>query len=693
MCGIFGYANFLTPQKKKDVAEKLINGLRRLEYRGYDSSGLCMQCNEGKNLKVFKSTGKVQKLSDYVGDQKEVNLDTAVINHIGIAHTRWATHGIPCEKNSHPISSDEQNQFVVVHNGIISNYIDIKNFLETRGHKFESDTDTECAAKLCLYFFEIAKRKSEPIEFVDIVKKVIKNCTGAYAFIFISSHFPNEMVAVRKSSPLLIGVQTGSKMSLGFFDVNFGSEKDDEPNSPLIAVSPGPELHNMSRGMTSFDLKTQSPEVAQLEVFIASDASAIIEHTRKVIFLEDDDIASIKNGNLMIHRPNSRGMDKGSSDIRKVDTLGTEMTQIMKGNYDHYMLKEIYEQTESVVNTMRGRVKFDNGTVVLGGLQQYLKNIKRSQRLIFVACGTSYHSALATRALFEELIDIPVSIELASDFIDRKCPIFRSDCIFFISQSGETADTIIAMRYCQERGALCVGVTNTVGSTISRETLCGIHINAGPEIGVASTKAYSSQFVALVLIALQMSQDNQSHLTRRKEIIEGLRNINELIKITLDLDSMIKEFLKKEMCDENNLLILGRGYQHATCLEGALKIKEVAYIHCEGILSGELKHGPLALVDDKIKIIILVTNDRLIDKTENAVQQILARNGKPIIICTKDISKNYPSLTQLPVPKTVDCLQGLLTIIPLQLISYHLAVTRGYDVDCPRNLAKSVTVE
>lgn len=699
MCGIFAYANFLTDKTKEEISDKLVNGLKRLEYRGYDSSGLCMQDTNG-DFKIFKTVGKVQNLENCVKNQKDIDLHQMITNHIGIAHTRWATHGKPSEVNSHPVRSDAENKFVVVHNGIISNHKDIRQFLESKGHIFESETDTECAAKLALHFYNDLKKRGMPHDFISVVKKVIKNCCGAYAFIFVSPFFPNEIVAVRKSSPLLIGVKTEIKMTLDFFDVNFGTEKDDEPNSPLLTNSISPvqpqspyEIDDITKGMNQFSLHAQTPKSSEMEIFIASDASAIIEHTKKVIFLEDDDIAYISNGNLMIHRPNSKKKDQGPSDIRKVNTLDTEIAQIMKGNFDHYMIKEIFEQTESVVNTMRGRVNYENETVCLGGLQQYLKNIKRSQRLIFVACGTSFHSSLATRSLFEELIDIPVSIELASDFVDRKCPIFRSDCVFFISQSGETADTILALKYCLERGALCVGITNTVGSTISRDTNCGVHINAGPEIGVASTKAYSSQFIALVLIALQLSQDNLSHKERRKEIIAGLNNISDLIKKTLELDDLLKEFATKDLAKDASLLILGRGYHHATCLEGALKIKEVAYIHSEGILTGELKHGPLALIDENINVLLIVTGDSLLSKTQNAVQQIIARKGNPIIICSKDISEQFGTLKTINVPYTVDCLMGLLTVIPLQLISYHLAVARGYDVDCPRNLAKSVTVE
>lgn len=724
---------------KRDISEILLNGLRRLEYRGYDSSGLSITNDSADGFRVFRSVGKVQSLADKVQSQNAVDLEKMVSSHIGIAHTRWATHGVPSEINSHPVSSDPENTFVVVHNGIISNHKDLRCYLTKKGYQFTTETDTECAAKLALYVYRDSLKKKQPKNFVEVVKKVIRHCTGAYAFIFISKAFPGELVAVRKSSPLLIGVKTDSKMTLDFFDVNFGTEKDDFPTSPLMSASvataseekdnkenvtatgsqkadasvygsqnelyatnsnaellgspnvKNTDVEEIARGIGSFSLQSQSPDPAAMEIFIASDASAIIEHTKKVIYLEDDDIAHISGGSLMIHRPNSKERDQGPSDIRKVNTLDTEIAQIMKGNYEHFMLKEIFEQTESVVNTMRGRINFDTKTVSLGGLSQFLKNIRRSQRLVFIACGTSYHSCLATRALFEELIDIPVAVELASDFVDRRGPVLRSDCVFFISQSGETADTIIAMRYCLERGALCVGITNTVGSTISRETHCGVHINAGPEIGVASTKAYSSQFIALVLIALQLSQDNLSHATRRLEIIEGLSEISAQIKKTLELSDKIKE-LAKSFTDAS-LLILGRGYHHATCLEGALKIKEVAYIHSEGILTGELKHGPLALVDDSINIIMIVTADGVMEKTLNALNQIKARNGSPMVICSKEIQHEFGGMNLIPIPNTVDCLTGLLAVIPLQLLSYYLANDRGYDVDCPRNLAKSVTVE
>lgn len=360
------------------------------------------------------------------------------------------------------------------------------------------------------------------------------------------------------------------------------------------------------------------------------------------------------------------------------------------------MQKEIFEQPESVVNTMRGRVNMNSATdlsVQLGGIGSYLNEIKRSRRLMFIACGTSYHSALATRQLLEELTELPVMVELASDFLDRNTPIFRDDVCFFVSQSGETADTILALRYCKQRGALIVGITNTVGSSISRESHCGIHINAGPEIGVASTKAYTSQFISLVMFGLVMSQDSVSKQARRDEILTALKELPRQIKKVLSTDKDILE-IARELVAEKSLLIMGRGYNFATCLEGALKVKELSYMHSEGILAGELKHGPLAMVDPDMPIMMVIMDDPCKQKCLNAYQQVSARGGNPYIICNEDDEEinDLVGKKRITVPKTVDCLQGVLSIIPLQLLSYHIAVLKGYDVDCPRNLAKSVTV-
>ncbi len=428
-----------------------------------------------------------------------------------------------------------------------------------------------------------------------------------------------------------------------------------------------------------------------IEYFFASDASAVIEHTNQVIFLEDDDVAVVKNGKLSIHRiKNHNDINQPAS--REIHELLLEIQQIMKGNYKYFMQKEIFEQPESVVNTMRGRVDYEKLKITLGGIKDYISEIKRCRRLIFIACGTSYHSAVATRQLLEELTELPVVVELASDFLDRNTPIFRDDVCFFISQSGETADTILALRYCKQRGALIVGITNTVGSSISRESHCGIHINAGPEIGVASTKAYTSQFISLVMFALVMSEDSISKKQRREEIIHGLKDLPNQIQKILDLDEKILE-ISKDLYHEKSLLIMGRGFNYATCLEGALKVKELTYMHSEGILAGELKHGPLAMVDPSMPIVMLMLDDPVKSKCLNAYQQVHARGGRPLLICNEN-DKEIHDLEEkkIEIPKTVDCLQGILSVIPLQLLSFHIAVLRGYDVDCPRNLAKSVTV-
>ena len=363
-----------------------------------------------------------------------------------------------------------------------------------------------------------------------------------------------------------------------------------------------------------------------IEFFIASDASAVVEHTKRVLYLEDDDIAHIAEGELHIHRLRK---DDGISSVRAIETLEIELAEIMKGQFDHFMQKEIYEQPESVVNTMRGRVNFDTRTINLGGLKSYLNVIRRCRRICFIACGTSYHSCVATRAIFEELTEVPINVELASDFLDRRCPIFRDDVCIFVSQSGETADTILSMRYCLERGALCLGVVNTVGSTISRESHCGVHINAGPEIGVASTKAYTSQYIALVMMAVQFSDDKLSKQERRTSIIDGLHDLPSQISRVLKQDKTLQQLARDTLAKEKSLLIMGRGYQFATCLEGALKIKEVAYCHCEGILAGELKHGPLALIDEHLPVILIMTQDSLYPKVQSALQQVKARKGQP----------------------------------------------------------------
>lgn len=680
MCGIFAYLNYLTPKTRHEVLDLLVNGLKRLEYRGYDSTGVAIDSpGEHNDIIMVKRSGKVKVLEDAIqelcsNEQFSTPLDT----HVGIAHTRWATHGVPSEINSHPQRSDLDNTFVVVHNGIITNYKDVKTLLEKRGYVFESDTDTEVIAKLVHHLWT----QHPSYTFRELVEQTIQQLEGAFAVAFKSSQFPGECVASRRGSPLLVGIKTKTRLATDHIPILYAKEHRPHGHSNMQPMLPVARTESHSEFMPLDD--------TEVEYFFASDASAIIEHTNRVIYLEDDDVAAVKDGALCIHRL-KRSLD--DSHAREITTLKTEIQQIMKGNYDYFMLKEIYEQPESVVNTMRGRVRFETQDVVLGGIKEYIPEIRRCRRLMLIGCGTSYHSAVATRQLLEELTELPVMVELASDFLDRNTPIFRDDVCFFISQSGETADTLLALRYCKQRGALIVGITNTVGSSIGRESHCGVHINAGPEIGVASTKAYTSQFISLVMFALVMSDDRLSIQPRRQEIIKGLSNLADQIRKVLDLDSKIRD-LAKELYLHKSLLIMGRGYNFATCLEGALKVKELTYMHSEGILAGELKHGPLALVDDEMPVLMIVLRDPVYTKCMNALQQVTSRKGRPIIICEEgdEETKSFSSRS-LEIPRTVDCLQGILTVIPMQLLSYHIAVLRGCDVDCPRNLAKSVTVE
>ncbi|KAI1614191.1 glucosamine-fructose-6-phosphate aminotransferase [Exophiala viscosa] len=701
MCGIFGYINYLVDKDRKFIVDTLLNGLSRLEYRGYDSAGLAIDGDKRNEVFAFKEVGKVVKLRELIASSG-VDMTQIFDCHAGIAHTRWATHGQPSRLNCHPHRSDPKWEFAVVHNGIITNYKELRALLEGKGFKFETETDTECIAKLAKFLYD-----SHPdIDFTTLGKAVIKELQGAFGLLLKSVHFPAEVVAARKGSPLVVGVKTQKKMKVDFVDVEYSEEGGAltaeranhnlaikksaagllAPNG-LLAPPDKSLLHrSQSRAFLSDDGMPQPAEF-----FLSSDASALVEHTKKVLYLEDDDIAHIHDGQLNIHRLKK---DDGTSNVRAIQTIELELQEIMKGNFDHFMQKEIFEQPESVVNTMRGRLDVANRSVTLGGLRQYINTIRRCRRLIFIACGTSYHSCMAVRGAFEELTEIPIAVELASDFLDRQAPVFRDDTCVFVSQSGETADSLLALRYCLERGALTVGIVNVVGSSISMLTHCGVHINAGPEIGVASTKAYTSQFVAMIMFALSLSEDRASKMNRRHEIIDGLGKVSEQFRQILKLNDAIKEMCAKFLQNQKSLLLLGRGSQYSTALEGALKIKEISYLHCEAVMSGELKHGVLALVDENLPIIMILTRDDIFAKSLNAYQQVIARGGRPIVICNKDDPEFPPDKTErIEVPKTVDCLQGLLNVIPLQLIAYWLAVAEGLNVDFPRNLAKSVTVE
>uniref|UniRef100_A0A8C4FFR1 glutamine--fructose-6-phosphate transaminase (isomerizing) n=1 Tax=Dicentrarchus labrax TaxID=13489 RepID=A0A8C4FFR1_DICLA len=641
--GIFAYLNYQVPRTRKEIFETLVKGLQRLEYRGYDSSTTDINSNA---ICLIKKKGKVKALDEELYKKDSLDLDEELCTHIGLAHTRWATHGEPSAVNSHPHRSDKDNEFVVIHNGIITNYKELKEYLITKGYEFESETDTEVIPKLIKYVYD--NRENDSVTFSTLVERVIKQLEGAFALVFKSRHFPGEAVSTRRGSPLLIGVRSEHELSTENIPIQYNS------------------------GELCFSL-----------------CLAIIEHTNKVLYMEDDDIAVVTGGKLSIHRLKRQ---VGEDPVRAIQTLQMELQQIMKGNFEAFMQKEIFEQPESVVNTMRGRICFDSNTVILGGLKDHLKEIKRCKRLIVIGCGTSFHAAVATRQILEELTELPVMVELASDFLDRNTPVFRDDVCFFISQSGETADTLMALRYCKNHGALTVGITNTVGSSICRETDCGVHVNAGPEIGVASTKAYTSQFVALVMFALMMSEDRLSLQPRRLEIINGFRVLPELIKKVLSLDEKIRA-IANELYQQKSLLVMGRGFNYATCLEGALKIKEITYMHSEGILAGELKHGPLALVDKDMPVIMIIMKDACYTKCQNALQQVTARSGRPIIICCQDdpeMTKNAYQTIELP--HIVDCLQGILTVIPLQLLSFHLAVLRGYDVSSQHNLSLKLSL-
>ncbi|XP_062589537.1 glutamine--fructose-6-phosphate aminotransferase [isomerizing] 1-like isoform X4 [Saccostrea cucullata] len=691
--GIFAYLNYLVPAKRKEILDILVNGLKRMEYRGYDSAGVGFEGTNTKNggfeLKTIKQKGKVAMLQEEIAHSTDLDFEKEYDIHIGIAHTRWATHGEPSPTNSHPQRSDSTNEFLVVHNGIITNYKDLKSFLISKGFEFESETDTEVIVKMVKHIYD----KNPSISFRELVELTIQQLEGAFSLVFMSSKYPGECVSTRRGSPLVIGVKSKAKLSTDHIPILYSKEPNlSEKKGGDLAKDSSDHRGLMNPSLHHTDSTTEFHPIGNKEVeyFFASDASAIIEHTNQVIFLEDDDVAAVQNGCLTIHRI-KRTLDESTT--REVTTIKMEIQQIMKGSYSSFMQKEIFEQPESVVNTMRGRVNFDTNRVILGGIKDFMVEIRRCRRLLFIACGTSYHSAVATRQLMEELTELPVVVELASDFLDRQTPVFRDDVCFFISQSGETADTLMALRYCKQRGALIVGITNTVGSSICRESHCGVHINAGPEIGVASTKAYTSQFISLVMFALVMCEDRISMQERRNEIIQGLKNLPDQIKEVLKTDEHVHT-LARELYQQKSLLVMGRGYNYATCLEGALKIKELTYMHSEGILAGELKHGPLALVDKAMPVMMVVTRDKVYPKCMNALQQVKARHGNPIVLGNTDDKETQQQANKfIGVPSTIDCLQGILTIIPMQLLSMHIAQLRGCDVDCPRNLAKSVTVE
>lgn len=565
------------------------------QYRGYDSAGMAVDgdvSDSAGNLMaaVLKKRGKVVALEATVAESG-LNMARVFESHAGIAHTRWATHGVPNEVNCHPHLSDPEGQFTVIHNGIITNCRELKELLEKKGYTFVSETDTESVAVLIKYIYDTRTNAGENFDFRQLVEDTVSQLEGAYALIFKSTHFPNELVGTRRGSPLLLGIrkegdgeaqeitavpvlfnrkstsdgpQAHILKGAGVESVLVAAEATEGGEGPLASPTKGSGPRGRPRGDSWSHLSNSQPA----EYFFASDASAVIEHTNKVIFLEDDDVAWVRHGGLSIHRHHK----KGGELTRTIQTLEVELQAIMKGRFSHFMLKEIFEQPDSIFNTMRGRVNFEEKRVYLGGMVNHLESIRRARRLMFIACGTSYNSAIATRQFLEETTELPVIVDIASDFLDRSCPIFRDDVCFFISQSGETADTLNALRYCKKKGALAVGITNTVGSSISRETHCGVHINAGPEIGVASTKAYTSQILTLIMFGLMMAEDRLSMIPRVHQVIEALRVLPDNIRDVLTSEDKVKE-LAKQIYEERSLLVMGRGVNFANCLEGALKIK------------------------------------------------------------------------------------------------------------------------
>lgn len=614
MCGIVGYIG------KNDAYPILIKGLKRLEYRGYDSSGVAI-VNKGE-LKVFKKKGKVVELEEFVKSQ-----DSA--GSIGIGHTRWATHGEPNDRNAHPHFSGD-HKLAIIHNGIIENYAIIKEELSKRGHTFTSDTDTE----VLIHFIEEIQ-KNEKVDLLEAVRIALSEVHGAYAIVIISKDDPDTLIAARKSSPLVIGI----------------AEND--------------------------------------EYYIASDASPIIEYTKNVVYLEDGEIA-VLNRKTGLKIKNIENEDK----TPYIQELELHLEALEKGGYEHFMLKEINEQPRSIRDCMRGRLNISTGEVSLGGIKDYEEKLANAKRIIFVACGTSWHAGLVGEYLFEEFARIPVEVEYASEFRYRNPIVGEEDVVIAISQSGETADTLAAIKLAKSKGATIIGICNVVGSSITRETHAGSYTHAGPEIGVASTKAFTAQVTVLTLMALMIGKKKgtikQSDYTR---LLFELDSIPAKVEDLLKQNSAIK-YIADIYKNASNALYLGRGFCFPVALEGALKLKEISYIHAEGYPAAEMKHGPIALIDEEMPVFVIATQGASYEKVVSNIQEVKARKGKIIAIVTKG-DKVVKGIADhiIEIPAAEDALVPLLAAIPFQLLSYHVAVMRGCNVDQPRNLAKSVTVE
>ncbi len=616
MCGIVGYLG------KREAFPILLKGLKRLEYRGYDSAGVAL-VNDNGNLSVYKTKGKVSDLEACCEDKD-------VSGRVGIAHTRWATHGEPSSRNAHPHYSSSHN-LVIVHNGIIENYAAIKRNLMAKGVRFESDTDTEVLVQLIEY---IQVRKG--LDLLTSVQVALRQVIGAYAIAVIDKREPRQIIAARKQSPLVVGIGDG-------------------------------------------------------EFFLGSDASPIIEYTDKVVYLEDGNIAVMRQGEELkvVNILNV----KLSPEVQTVDL---DLGQIEKGGFPHFMLKEIFEQPECLTNCMRGRVvSVDHGMgVVLSAITDYRDKLLNAKRFIIVACGTSWHAGLIGKQLIESYCRIPVEVEYASEFRYRNPVVTSDDVIIAISQSGETADTLAAVELAKRNGAFIYGICNAIASSIARATDTGTYIHVGPEIGVASTKAFTGQVTVLTLLALAIGKEKGTIAEADYQAIaEGLWNVPSKIQEVLGLNNKIAD-LSRTFTYAHNFLYLGRGYSYPVALEGALKLKEISYIHAEGYPAAEMKHGPIALIDSDMPVVVIATHNAMYEKVLSNIQEIKARKGKVIALVTKGdetISKIADEVIELP--DTLECLEPLIATVPLQLLAYHIAVCKGKDVDQPRNLAKSVTVE
>ncbi len=615
MCGIVGYIG------NQQAAPILLKGLQRLEYRGYDSSGIAL--HDGAEIAVTKCKGKVSNLEKLLNEQENIGT-------MGIGHTRWATHGQPNDENAHPHAT-EDNELVIIHNGIIENFDTLKRGLINRGHRFQSQTDTE----VLIHLIADIQQNEQGITLFEAVRKALNEVIGAYAIVIMSKHNPDQFIAAKKGSPLVVGI---------------GRDQ---------------------------------------EFFIASDATPIIEHTKNVVYLEDEEIAIIDRESGFTLK-NIRNQEK----TPYIHELEMELEALEKDGYEHFMLKEIHEQPRSVRDSMRGRLNVNKGVVALGGIRDYEQKLIQAERIIIVACGTSWHAGLVGEYLFEDLARIPVEVEYASEFRYRNPIISESDVVIAISQSGETADTIAAIELAKQKGATIIGICNVIGSTIPRKTHAGSYTHAGPEIGVASTKAFTAQVTVLTLMALSIAQGRGSISSSRfQRLLVELDSVPDKIEKVLKLDSKI-EYIANIYKDVSNALYLGRGINFPVALEGALKLKEISYIHAEGYPAAEMKHGPIALIDENMPVIVIATQGASYDKIVSNIQEVKARKGKVIAIVTEgDVQVKELADHTIEIPDIDDALMALISVIPLQLLSYHVAVMRGCNVDQPRNLAKSVTVE